>query len=62
MNPLAFDFLESRIRSDINDRAAKAQREIKAMAECARRSLGQIYRRDRTEPYLTLRKYLEWIK
>lgn len=53
MNPLAFDFLESRIRSDINDRAAKAQREIQAMAESARRSLAQRLRVDRTEPYLT---------
>ena len=56
MSPLIFDLVTSRINIEVNDRADFAQREIKAMAESARRSLAQIFRRDRTEPYLTLRE------
>ena len=59
MTPLTFDFLTARINANINDRAEFAQREIKAMAESARRSLAQILRRDRTEPYLTLKAFSE---
>lgn len=51
-----WSFIRRRIAFDVDQAADKAQREIKAMAESARRSLAQILRRDRTEPHLTMRR------